>query len=395
MGDIMNDHNKFKIYYYCLSNKGGSSLYIHNLISHMYNEYRNFVVYLSDSYAFKTQDKYLKTIYITGGHKKGINNIFIRKLNTIIYRYQGIKRFYRILKNDTSKKIIHVQFPFIFFDFYYLKKLKKNTKLILTVHDVLPHKYMINKNIDLYFIKKTYEAFDYYIVHSEQNKWELSRYFGINKDKISIVKHGIEKPRTINKTEIVNFRKQYNLPRFKKTLLFFGTLREDKGLDLLLKALGGIRKEDFFLIIAGKARSRQLYMGYFKIIREMNLEDNVLFLNRFIKDNEIPILFNVSDFIILPYRYFYSQSGVLATAVTYQLPVIVSDTGSMGDFVREHNIGKVFKSNSLKLLREDIKFFVESDLQKYKLNEIRCRDKYSWQKIAKRTLEVYNSVVHL
>jgi len=391
----MDDHNKLMIHYYCLSNKGGSSLYIHNLISHMYNEYRNFVVYLSDSYAFKTQDKHLKTIYITGGYKKCINNLFIRKLNTIIYRYQGIKRFYRILKNDTNKKIIHVQFPFIFFDFYYLKKLKKNAKLILTVHDVLPHKYMINKNIDLYFIKKTYGVFNHYIVHSEQNKYELTNYFGINKEKISVVEHGIEMPKRVNKEEIINFRKQYNVPKSKKIILFFGSIRENKGLGLLLKALAKIKKEDFFLIIAGKAQSKQLYTKYFEIIREKNLEENVLFLNRFINDNEIPILFNISDFIVLPYRSFYSQSGVLITAVTYQLPVIVSDTGSMGDFVREHNIGKVFKPKSLKQLTENIKFFIEPDLEECKLNEIKCRDKYSWQNIAKKTLEVYNSVMHL
>ena len=389
------NNNKLKIHYYCLSNKGGSSLYVHNLISNVDNAYKNIMVYLSDNYTFKIQDKHLKTIYVTRGHKEGVNNLFIRKLNTIIYRYQGIRNFYRILKKDTSKKIIHVQFPFIFIDFYYLKKLKNNAKLILTVHDVIPHKYLINKKIDLYFGKKTYKVFDHYIVHSEQNKYELSKYFGINKDKISVVEHGIEMPKRVNKEEIINFRKQYRVPKVKKIILFFGSLREDKGLDLLLKALAKIKEEDFLLIIAGKAQSKQLCTRYFEIIKEKNLEKNVLFINRFINDNEIPILFNISDFIVLPYKFFYSQSGVLATAVSYKLPVIVSDTGSMGDFVRGNDIGKVFKPNSITELVESIKFLLKSDLEKYKQNEIKCRDKYSWQSIAKNTLEVYNSVMHL
>jgi len=391
----MDDHNKLKIHYFCLSGKGGSSLYIHNLISHMYNEYRNFAVYLSDNYTFKTTDKDIKIVYVLTGTKEDLKNIFVRKIITTIYRFEGIRNFHRILKKDTSKKIIHVQFPFIFIDFYYLKKLKNNAKLILTIHDVLPHKYMISKNIDLYFTKKTYEAFDYYIVHSKQNKYELSKYFGISKDKISVVEHGIEMPKRVNKEEIINFRKQYRVPKVKKIILFFGSLRENKGLGLLLKALAKIKKEDFLLIIAGKAQSKQLCARYFEIIKEKNLEKNVLFLNRFINDNEIPILFNISDFIVLPYKFFHSQSGVLATAITYQLPVIVSDTGSMGDFVRNHNIGKVFKPDSLKQLIESIKYFIESDLEEYKLNEIRCRDEYSWQRVAKKTLEVYNSIMHL
>lgn len=391
----MDDHNKFKIYYYCLSSKGGSSLYVHNLISHIYNYNKNFIIYLSDNYTFKIQDKHLKTIYIMGANNKVINNQFIRKLNTIIYRYEGIKYFYKMLKKDISKKIIHLQGPFIFLDFFYLKKLKKNAKLILTVHDVIPHKYLINKKIDLYFRKKTYKVFDHYIVHSKQNKYELIKYFGINKEKISVVEHGIEMPRIINKKEVNNFRKKYKFPKVKKIILFFGRLREYKGLDLLLKALTKIRKEDFFLIIAGKAQNSKFYIRNLDIIKELKLEANVLFLNKFIKDNEIPILFNISDFTVLPYKFFHSQSGVLATAVTYQLPVIVSDTGSMGDFVREHNIGKVFKPNSLKQLTESIKYFIESGLEEYKLNEIICRNQYSWQKIAKKTLEVYNSVMRL
>ena len=69
----------------------------------------------------------------------------------------------------------------------------------------------------------------------------------------------------------------------------------------------------------------------------------------------------------MPYRSFYSQSGVLITAVTYQLPVIVSDTGSMGDFVRENDIGLVFKQ--------------------------KLRDYFNWQKITEKRMSYFLMVI--
>lgn len=385
--------NKFKIYYYCLSNKGGSSLYIHNLISSVYSEYKNVTAYLSDNYVFKFTDKHIKSVYVSAGTKEDLNNVFVRKIITTICRFKGIKNFYRILKSNNSKKIIHVQFPFIFIDFYYLRKLKRNAKLILTVHDILPHKYIINKSIDLYFMKKTYEIFDYYIVHSNQNKYELANYFKIKEDNIFVVEHGIEFPKKIKREEVNKFRKKYKLPKNIKIILFFGNIRTNKRLDLLLKALAEINKDDYYLIVAGKTSNNHFYKEYLKIIEEQNLMNNVLFLNRFMEEREIPLLFNIADFIVLPYKYFHSQSGVLSTAVSYKLPVIVSDTGSMGDFVRENDIGMVFEPNSLKQLRENIQYFIDSDLKRYKLNEIRCLDKFNWQRIARKTLDVYNSII--
>jgi len=387
------DKNKLKIHYYCLTNKGGTSLYVHNLISNLFREYKNVTIYICGNYTFKNIDNYIKTINVSKRIEKKFNNIFIRKINTTISCFKGIRNFYRILKGDVNKKIIHAQFSFIFIDFYYLRKLKKNAKLFLTVHDVIPHKWIISKNIDLYFTKKTFEVFDYYIVHSNQNKYELAKYFKINKDNIFVVEHGIEFPRKINIEEVNRFRRNYNLPKNKKIILFFGNIRDDKGLDLLLKALYKINKSEYYLIIAGRTLNNYFYKKYLKIIKKLTLKNNVLFLNRFIEENEIPILFNIANFIVLPYKYFYSQSGVLSTAVSYKLPAIVSNTGSMGDFVKENGIGIVFEANSLEQLKESIQYFIGADLKKYKLNEVKCLKKYNWQKIAKKTLKVYNSVI--
>lgn len=110
-------------------------------------------------------------------------------------------------------------------------------------------------------------------------------------------------------------------------LLFFGSINEYKGLDLLIVALEKLRSkgiENISLTIAGRGDSWNDCKSLIKTNEMYNLQV------RFIDNDEIPGLMSSHHFLVLPYRDA-TQSGPLATAVAYELPVIAPNFGCFSE----------------------------------------------------------------
>lgn len=382
-----------RILYYGHFSRGGSSLYIYNLLSSLMSKYDNFHLYSSDEFI-----KYYKgpisekTIVIT--RRKLSKYKYVNKLYTIFEILCGGYKLYKSVISYDSPSIVHVQFPNIFLDYLFFKKLKTNNKLILTAHDVIPHSFTISQTIDMYFIRKTLSVFDRFIVHSETNKQDLMSHFLVNEDKIDVIPHGIENVKVPINDDVLEYRSKYKIPENKKILLFFGSLRDDKGLDVLLDALKGIDKKLYHLIIAGKPMNSTSYNHYLHQIETNRIADNITFMPRFVEDNEIPILYNITNISILPYKWFNSQSGVLATSIAYSIPVIVTDVGGLGELVRENNIGIVVPENNSYVLAQKIEYLINNQnaYERYRNNCICCFRKSSWDVVAEKTLTTYQKL---
>lgn len=110
-------------------------------------------------------------------------------------------------------------------------------------------------------------------------------------------------------------------------LLFFGSINEYKGLDLLISALENLWAkgvENISLTIAGRGKSWEKCKFLIKTREIYNLQV------RFIDNGEIPDLMSSHHFLVLPYRDA-TQSGPLATAVAYELPVIAPNFGCFAE----------------------------------------------------------------
>jgi len=107
-----------------------------------------------------------------------------------------------------------------------------------------------------------------------------------------------------------------------KYILFFGQVKEYKGLDLLLHALPDT-DPSIHLIIAGDFfQSKDIFID---MIKRLNLEDRVYIYDRYIPDNEVPIFFSAADLIVMPYK-LVKQSGITRIALRYNKPFITTDT---------------------------------------------------------------------
>jgi glycosyltransferase involved in cell wall biosynthesis len=120
------------------------------------------------------------------------------------------------------------------------------------------------------------------------------------------------------------------------TLLFFGLIREYKGLDVLVRALA--QMPDARLVVAGDPVDPVAPAQ--ALARELGVDGRIEWRLRFVRDREVEELMAQAAVVVLPYRELDS-SGVLATAIGYGRPVVVTDVGSLGEQVREFGAGAV------------------------------------------------------
>lgn len=323
------------------------------------------------------------------GERYIVPDIKNAKIRNILTSYNPISWFWAGL---TAKgKVIHAQWwtPIlapIYFVTLSICKLR-NKKIIITVHNVLPHN-NINSQVSKLLSKMVFIWGDEFIVHSSRNVEELHAIYGISKEKINKIPHGISRIKN-NKIEKKVSREKIGLPISKKVILCFGGIREYKGIDVVLKALSIITKktDNVLLVIAGHPWVD--WSKYDEIIQKNNLNNYVKLFLRFIPSNEMDYFFYASDLIVLPYRDFMSQSGAGSDALSYEIPLIVSDVGGLPELVKDKSC--IVEPNNPEDLADKIWTVINDEKRLVKLSgESReLADEYSWNTVAKKTVNLY------
>lgn len=139
----------------------------------------------------------------------------------------------------------------------------------------------------------------------------------------------------------VSAQKKLGVPVGKRVFLSFGFIRNNKNLDLFIRAMR--RVDDVFLIVAGRNQSAKdkAVEYYFDLAKQCGVVERVKFVGDFIKDDLVPLYFAACDYVLLTYdSTFRSQSGVLNIAANYQKPVFASSGDSpLQDAVRKFGLG--------------------------------------------------------
>jgi glycosyltransferase involved in cell wall biosynthesis len=137
-------------------------------------------------------------------------------------------------------------------------------------------------------------------------------------------------------------RQTLNLDLTKKTLLFFGLIRDYKGLDLLIEAMSSL-DDSYQLVIAGESYGS--FDPYRKQIGASPAKQRITVLNRYIDDNEVPVLFSAADVLVAPYRSA-TQSGVIPIAYHFEVPVLATDVGSLRETIEPAGTGIICSPNA-------------------------------------------------
>jgi glycosyltransferase involved in cell wall biosynthesis len=198
-----------------------------------------------------------------------------------------------------------------------------------------------------------------------------------------------------NPPDPADARKKLNLPSDRQIILFFGAIRPNKGLDILLKALEIIKSRNrrVLLVIAGGLLGRFNFESYSDMIRKYDLSEHVQTFIHFIPEEEVDYFFAASNLVVLPYLKFESQSGVLLRAYAHKKPVVVSDIGAMGELVSSDKVGLIVEPGAVEPLAEAVINALDS-LDKFQsCYGPELENKYSWEHIAKLTMRSYEAAL--
>jgi len=294
-----------------------------------------------------------------------------------------------VIRPEEHIKVVHLLFPFYLTDWITTDRLKKRgLKVVLTVHEIIPHRFFLGGSVDLKLLSKLYGDADLLLVHTESLKEDLSCRLRIDPEKIKVIPHGFfNLPQS--PLSVVVLKNKYHIPLGKKVLLFFGTIRENKGLDILLSTMQDL-KEDYFLLIAGNtAGLSETPVDYYKRIIEVNkIRDTVNWVDRYISDEEASEVFKTADAVILPYKKsFHAQSGVLNLAIGYEKPCVVADVGGMGETVAKFDLGIVVQPEDPRALTSGIVSLFKKNNYRYGFR--RYKEAMSWDKIVGKLIDEY------
>lgn len=233
---------------------------------------------------------------------------------------------------------------------YLLAKLF-SIRITTIVHDVSGF-----ANGDASFVRKLIYKYSFkLVVHNLYSKELL---FGFLHEplrgKVHVIPHGhfLSLPEShISKQDARNL---LGIPKEEKMILFFGQIKKQKGLDLLIKALSQT-DACIKLTIAGKPW-KDSFDNYQSIIDELDLSKRVRLHIRYIEDAERDLFFKAADLVIIPYYEIY-QSGVLLMAMSYGVPVLASNLRPNAEIINHLENGLLFESGSIHDLAESINYF--------------------------------------
>lgn len=310
---------------------------------------------------------------------------------TVLHSWNPLKwksAYKSILSNTTKHFIICYWHPF--FSPVYLRLIKyarkKRPDLTITIltHNVIPHeRFPFGK----WLSKSLMDSTDKVIVLSEKSKKECIR-LGIQ-SPVTKLFHPVysQDPPTINKAEL---RTKYGIPEDSFVPLFFGLIRPYKGVDIFIEAINAIdlNIHKIHPVIAG-----EFYSDKDELISRINSDqkNNYRIIDRFVSDEEMAELFTLSDVLVMPYKSA-SQSGILANAINFQLPAIVSDLEGLTEHLEHNKTGWILPQNDPEELSKAITELNEQDLLPEmsealgELNEV-----LSWDSFTNKVLSAINS----
>jgi D-inositol-3-phosphate glycosyltransferase len=174
-------------------------------------------------------------------------------------------------------------------------------------------------------------------------------------------------------------------------LLFFGFIRDYKGLDLLISAFADerLRKFPVKLLVAGEYYSSP--EPYLILIKENNLEEFIELRTDFIPDDQVNLYFSAVDMVVQPYKSA-TQSGVTQIGYHFNKPMLVTNVGGLSEIIPDGKIGYVVEPNSLEIANALVDFFENNRIDEFEANIIEVKKKFSWSNMVNTFLSVYNKI---
>ncbi len=299
-----------------------------------------------------------------------------------------LETFRRIKRGQPDALILQWWVPYwalTFASIAFLVRKFTPTRVLFICHNVLPHE---GSAIDRLSAKLALGQGHYFIVQSEKDLNDLKRL--LPGAQVRRTAHPIYEALALDR-KMTDEEAKRQLGLEGKVLLFFGFVREYKGLKYLLKAIPQVMgKIDAHLLVVGEFWDDKL--SYLKLIEELGIAPAVTIIDRYIPNEELGLYFSAADVVVLPY-VDATQSGVTQLAYGFEKPVITTLVGGIPEVVKDGETGMIVPPEDSEALGEAIARYFEEDLgARFTLN-IRAQVQggtFSWKGLV-RLIEDFSS----
>jgi len=267
------------------------------------------------------------------------------------------------------------------------RNIKKNSniKVIAITDNVIPHeKRTGDRLLTKYFIKQC----DAFVVMSKSVLDDLKTF--------SVNQHAVFLPHPIystfgGKIPKDEARRNLGIDVSGRYILFFGFIRNYKGLDLLLEAMADsrIKKLGIKLIIAGEFYGDP--SRYHNIIAKNNLSASVILRTSFIAKEEVKNYFCSADLVVQPYRSA-TQSGITQIAYHFDRPMLVTNVGGLAEIVPDQKVGYVTETNPDAIAAAITDFYERNREVEFSRNAGIEKKKFSWESFTAGIQNLYREL---
>ena len=341
--------------------------------------------------------------FLYPGGTKDSDDVFVAqenenlKIHRVLNIYNPISWIKAAL--NASGDLVHAQYwslppvPVWITAFSILRR--RGKKILLTVHTPIQHEPVF---FEPPLVRAVMKRADRFIVHVEKNVQLMKGEFGIPEERTNHVpmgSHGIagiDQDGSNGSSEAA--KKKLGISENSKTLLFFGNIREYKGIEDFIKTVAFVKERyngEVTGIIAGQPWGK--FDKYDKMIKEKNLQDNILAQLDYIPASDVTTYFSASDVVLLPYKVMDGQTGIGYVALEHHKPLVVTDVGGLPDLVLDREF-IVEPNRPDQMADKVIKILENEDISKKLAEDAKVLlQTFSWDSIGDRTIEVYQDIL--
>ena len=264
--------------------------------------------------------------------------------------------------------------------YYFINKfISKSVKKIGIIHNVVSHE---KRPIEKYLIKLYLSKLDKYFTLSKN---VLNQIQNIIKEKKGVkLFHPLPNKFGIKADKIFS-KKTLDLNNQNEYILFFGLIREYKGLEILIHSFPKVLENNpnIKLLIVGENYISM--KKYYQLIEKLNISKNIIIKNTFVDDEKIKYWFSSSELIIIPYKKA-SQSGITSLSIHFEVPSVSSNIEGLNELIKDNETGYLF-NKGVNELASKINFALKSEKNNIINNIIKLKKKLTWDSFITQILK--------
>jgi glycosyltransferase involved in cell wall biosynthesis len=304
-----------------------------------------------------------RMLFYTAGTRWGARSPGLRRALKAVEHVPGMLRYRRHARDSD---VSHWQW--LWLESLSTRLLPRGRPQVLTLHNVIRRERSPGRLLD---------AFDAVIVHTRAGAERLG-----GGERVHVIPHGAFVHLTRRPDELALPPELAEVSR--PVVLYFGVVREYKGVDVLLEAMRHVPEAELWVV------GRPLGVSMERL-RRLAPAGQVRFVDRYVSDAELPAFFRRADVLALPHRKV-DVSGVLFVGLAFSKAMVLSDVGGFSELVQDEGAGRLVPPGDPEALGTALAELIADPERRRQLERraaAAAAGPYSWDRIAEQTLVVY------